>query len=141
MAIFIVLLSVSFVSAVDTTDAVIADDDDDDASVENTTDDDSDDDDDDADDEDDDEDDEDDDDEDDDDEEDLELDDSPYRHGELTSSEAAALADAPDNANGVAGSSNNAKTTGTNTNATGNPLLVLLAAIAALGVYPISRRK
>ena len=140
MAIFIVLLSVSFVSAVDTTDAVIADDDDDDASVENATDDDSDDDDDDSDDDDDDDDDEDDDDEDDD-EEDLELDDSPYRHGELTSSEAAALADAQDNANGAAGSSDNAKTTGANTNATGNPLLVLLAAIAALGIYPISRRK
>ena len=104
MAIFIVLLSVSFVSAVDTTDAVIADDDDD--------------------------------------EEDLELDDSPYRHGELTSSEAAALADAPANgAANAAGSSDNAKTTGANTNATGNPLLVLLAAIAALGIYPISRRK
>ena len=131
MAIFIVLLSVSFVSAVDTTDVAIADDAADDESVENTTaDDDA------ADDEATD--------EGQDDEEDLDVGDNPYRHGELTGNEIAALADSPDNASdagNAAGSTDNAKTTNVNTNATGNPLLVLVVALAALGIYPLSRRK
>lgn len=129
MAIFIVLLSVSFVSAVDTTDVAIADDAGDDESVENTTgDDDA------ADDEATDED-------QDDEEEDLDVGDNPYRHGELTANEKAALADSPDDAGNAAGSTDNAKTTNVNTNATGNPLLVLVVALAALGIYPLSRRK
>ncbi|WP_405290633.1 hypothetical protein [Methanobrevibacter sp.] len=129
MAIFIVLLSVSFVSAVDTTDVAIADDAADDESVENTTgDDDA------ADDEATDED-------QDDEEEDLDVGDNPYRHGELTANEKAALADSPDGAGNAAGSADNAKTTNVNTNATGNPLLVLVVALAALGIYPLSRRK
>ena len=132
MAIFVVLLSVSFVSAVDTTDVAIADDADDDESVENTTADDAA-----ADDEATDED-------QDDEEEDLDVGDNPYRHGELTGNEIAALADSPDNASdagNAAGSIDNAKTTNVNTNATGNPLLVLVVALAALGIYPLSRRK
>lgn len=132
MAIFVVLLSVSFVSAVDTTDVAIADDAADDESVENTTaDDDA------ADDEATDE-------GQDDEEEDLDVGDNPYRHGELTGNEIAALADSPDNASdagNAAGSTDNAKTTNVNTNATGNPLLVLVVALAALGIYPLSRRK
>ena len=133
MAIFIVLLSVSFVSAVDTTDVAIADDAADDESVENTTGDDDAADDDAADDEATD--------EDQDDEEDLDVGDNPYRHGELTANEKAALADSPDDAGNAAGSTDNAKTTNVNTNATGNPLLVLVVALAALGIYPLSRRK
>lgn len=132
MAIFVVLLSVSFVSAVDTTDVAIADDAADDESVENTTGDDAA-----ADDEATDED-------QDDEEEDLDVGDNPYRHGELTGNEIAALADSPDNASdagNAAGSTDNAKTTNVNTNATGNPLLVLVVALAALGIYPLSRRK
>lgn len=134
MAIFIVLLSVSFVSAVDTTDVAIADDAGDDESVENTTGDDDAADDDAADDEATDED-------QDDEEEDLDVGDNPYRHGELTANEKAALADSPDDAGNAAGSTDNAKTTNVNTNATGNPLLVLVVALAALGIYPLSRRK
>ena len=78
------------------------------------------------------------------DEEDLDVGDNPYRHGELTSNEATALADSPDNssdAGNAAGSSDNAKTASANANATGNPLLILGAAIAAIGICPFIRRK
>ncbi|WP_405286669.1 hypothetical protein [Methanobrevibacter sp.] len=54
------------------------------------------------------------------------------------------MADSPDNssdAGNAAGSSDNAKTASANANATGNPLVILVAAIAAIGICPFIRRK
>ena len=68
--------------------------------------------------------------------EDLEVGDNPYRHGALTPNEKAFLEDGK-----AAGGENSNAISASGSPTTGNPILVLLAAMAILGVYPLSRRK
>ena len=68
--------------------------------------------------------------------EDLEVGDNPYRHGALTPNEKAFMEDGK-----AAGGENSNAISASGSPTTGNPILVLLAAMAILGVYPLSRKK
>ena len=67
--------------------------------------------------------------------EDLEVGDNPYRHGALTPNEKAFMED------GKAAGENSNTISASGSPTTGNPILVLLAAMAILGAYPLSRKK
>ncbi len=68
--------------------------------------------------------------------EDLDVGDNPYRHGALTPNEKAFLEDGK-----AAGGENSNTVSASGSPTTGNPILVLLAAMAILGAYPLSRKK
>lgn len=70
------------------------------------------------------------------DDEDLDVGDNPYRHGALTPNEKAFLEDGK-----AAGGENSNTVSASGSPTTGNPILVLLAAMAILGAYPLSRKK
>lgn len=75
--------------------------------------------------------------------EDLDVGDNPYRHGALTPNEKAILDDmaAGDAAGGDDSKASQSSDTSLNNSATGNPLVVLLAAVAIIGTAFIRHKK